>query len=374
MAVDRDAERVLELVQLSGRPPYETLTPLEARALFLAGREVLTPDPEPVAEVRELSPQRQDGGAVPMRLHRGATADAGKILPVLVYFHGGGWVIGDLETHDSLCRHLANAARCVVVSVDYRLAPEHKFPAAVEDCFFATSWVAEQAEALGIDRDRVAVGGDSAGGNLAAVVSLLARDRGAPRLCPGPPLPGGRLQHDPSLSRALRRGLLADPPCNAMVLWSLSARVSRCRELAGFAIARRGSVRCGARPGSDRRQRRIVRRRCGLCLPAATARSPSAAAAFSRSDPWFFDYGQDRAGRRAGPRRGGSGAKDGLGSGINPTRELLRADLVWFVIYCGVNWSSITDKTAIHADRVEWQRQRAGAIDCDDPTRATNRG
>jgi len=183
MAVDRDAERVLELVQLSGRPPYETLTPLEARALFLAGREVLTPDPEPVAEVRELSPQRQDGGAVPMRLHRGATADAGKILPVLVYFHGGGWVIGDLETHDSLCRHLANAARCVVVSVDYRLAPEHKFPAAVEDCFFATSWVAEQAEALGIDRDRVAVGGDSAGGNLAAVVSLLARDRGAPRLC-----------------------------------------------------------------------------------------------------------------------------------------------------------------------------------------------
>src|SRR5215471_678760 len=183
MAIDRDAERVLEMVRLSGRPPYETLTPPEARALFLAAREVLAPDPAPVAEVRELALQRPDGGAVPVRFYRAANAASERALPALVYFHGGGWVIGDLDTHDALCRHLANAAGCIVVSVDYRLAPEHKFPAAVEDCFFATSWVAEQAEALGIDRDRVAVGGDSAGGNLAAVVSLLARDRGAPRLC-----------------------------------------------------------------------------------------------------------------------------------------------------------------------------------------------
>ncbi len=182
MALDRDAERVLEMVRLAGRPPYETMTAPEARALFLAGREVLTPDPMPVAEVRELSAPREDGGAVPIRLYRGATAVSGGVVPGLVYFHGGGWVIGDLDTHDSLCRHLANAARCVVLSADYRLAPEHKFPAAVEDCFAATSWVAEQAAALGIDPQRLAVGGDSAGGNLAAVVSLLARDRGAPRL------------------------------------------------------------------------------------------------------------------------------------------------------------------------------------------------
>jgi acetyl esterase len=183
MAVDRDAERVLEIVRLSGRPPYETLNPPAARALFLAAREFLAPDPAPIGEVRELAPQRPDGGALPMRLYRAAAAPSDSALPALVYFHGGGWVIGDLDTHDSLCRHLANAAHCIVVSIDYRLAPEHKFPAAVEDCFFAVSWVADEADSLSIDRERLAVGGDSAGGNLTAVVSLLARDRGAPRLC-----------------------------------------------------------------------------------------------------------------------------------------------------------------------------------------------
>jgi acetyl esterase len=182
MALDRDAERVLEMVRLSERPPYETLSAPEARELFLAAREVLAPDPPPVAELREFSAPGPNGAAIPLRLYRGAATAAGGTLPALVYFHGGGWVIGDLDTHDSLCRHLANAARCIVVAVDYRLAPEHKFPAAVEDCFAATSWVAREAVALGIDRERLAVGGDSAGGNLAAVVSLIARDRGAPKL------------------------------------------------------------------------------------------------------------------------------------------------------------------------------------------------
>jgi acetyl esterase len=143
---------------------------------------VLAPDPPPVADIREFSAPGSAGAAVPLRLYRGATTSPDDTLPALVYFHGGGWVIGDLDTHDSLCRHLANGARCIVVAVDYRLAPEHKFPAAVEDCFAATSWVAREAVALGIDRERLAVGGDSAGGNLAAVVSLIARDRGAPKL------------------------------------------------------------------------------------------------------------------------------------------------------------------------------------------------
>jgi acetyl esterase len=182
MLLDPDAERVLELVRLSGHPPYEALTPTEARALFLAGREVLSSPPQRVAEIRELSAPRASGGAIPARLYRPFGTIGTAMLPGLVFFHGGGWVIGDLESHDPLCRHLANASGCAVVSVDYRLAPEHKFPAAVEDCLLATEWVAETGSSLGIDSDRLAVGGDSAGGNLAAVTSLLARDRGAPPL------------------------------------------------------------------------------------------------------------------------------------------------------------------------------------------------
>ena len=183
MALDRDAEEVLDMVRRSGRPPYETLEPPEARALFLAGREVLAPEPPPVAEIRTLSAPAANGGAIPLRLYHGAGTEAAASLPALVFFHGGGWVIGDLDSHDGICRHLANAARCAVVSVDYRLAPEHKFPAAVEDCLSATQWLAEAAAAHGIDGGRLAVGGDSAGGNLAAVVALFARDRGRPRLC-----------------------------------------------------------------------------------------------------------------------------------------------------------------------------------------------
>ncbi|GCE47270.1 acetyl esterase [Thermosporothrix hazakensis] len=117
------------------------------------------------------------GGPLPVRIYTPADEEG---LPALIYLHGGGWVIGSLETHDQVCRSLANLAHCVVIAVDYRLAPEHPFPAALEDCYAAAVWVVEHAETLHIDSKRLAIGGDSAGGNLAAAVTLMAREMGAP--------------------------------------------------------------------------------------------------------------------------------------------------------------------------------------------------
>ncbi len=179
--LDPDCQRVLDLIREAGRPPYETLTPPEAREFYRAGRRILQPEPPAVAEVRNLKAPSLSGD-IPLRLYRGLETQRGVALPALIYFHGGGWVIGDLDTHDGVCRLIANAASCAVISVDYRLAPEHKFPAGVDDAMVATEWIAAHAAGLGIDASRLAVGGDSAGGNLAAVVALAARDRGGPRL------------------------------------------------------------------------------------------------------------------------------------------------------------------------------------------------
>jgi acetyl esterase len=142
---------------------------------------VLQPEPEPVAEVAALA-AAGPAGPIALRLYRGQGCAEGRPQPALVYLHGGGWVIGDLESHDQVCRALANAASCIVLAVDYRLAPEHKFPAAAEDTIAALQWIAANAARLGIDASRLAVGGDSAGGNLAAVAAIDARDRGGPPL------------------------------------------------------------------------------------------------------------------------------------------------------------------------------------------------
>jgi acetyl esterase len=176
-----EAKLVCDLIVASGRPPFETLSPAEARKAYLASKPVLQPDPPPVAEVRNLEAPGS-AGPIPLRLYRGQDAAQGRRQPALIYFHGGGWVIGDLDSHDQVCRSLANAIPSVVVAVDYRLAPEHAFPAAVDDAIAATDWIAANAARLGIDPARLAVGGDSAGGNLAAVVCLDARERGGPRL------------------------------------------------------------------------------------------------------------------------------------------------------------------------------------------------
>ncbi len=178
MPLDADNLTVLEMIRAAGRPPFETLTPAEAREAYANSRAVLQPDPDDVEDVRDLAAPAASGD-IPLRLYRPAGA-SGDRLPGLVYYHGGGWLLGGLDSHDVICRRLANAARCVVVSVDYRMAPEHKFPAAVDDCAAATRWAIEHAAGLGIDPARVAVGGDSAGGNLAAVMALMARDRTLP--------------------------------------------------------------------------------------------------------------------------------------------------------------------------------------------------
>jgi acetyl esterase len=181
MSLDPGAKTVLDLAEAARRPPYETLGAAEARALYRAGRVVLQPEPREVGAVRDLTAPGP-GGAIPLRLYRARGTKAETKLPLLVYYHGGGWVLGDIGTHDVVCRHLANAAGAAVLSVDYRLGPEHKFPAAVDDSFAALTYAVDAADDLGIDASRIAVGGDSAGGNLAAAVSLLARDRGGPRL------------------------------------------------------------------------------------------------------------------------------------------------------------------------------------------------
>ncbi|MBL8346945.1 MAG: alpha/beta hydrolase [Rubrivivax sp.] len=174
--LDPQARALLDLMIEKGVPPTHTLTPVEARRLYRDRRGFTQPEPPVLAEVRDLS-MPGPGGAMPMRLFRPApAAGAGGASPLLVYFHGGGWTIGDLDTHDVLCRQLAVSGDCAVLSVDYRLAPEHRFPAAVDDCIAATRWARAEAGGLGIDARRVAVGGDSAGGNLAAVVALAERD------------------------------------------------------------------------------------------------------------------------------------------------------------------------------------------------------
>jgi acetyl esterase len=155
-------------------PQLYTMSLADARAADLASIQAASGGAEPVAEVVDREVPGPDG-TVPIRLYR---PDAAPGLPVLVYFFGGGWVLGTIDTADAVCRRLANAAGCVVVAVGYRLAPEHKFPAAVHDCHAATAWVAAHADDLGVDPRRIAVGGDSAGGNLAAAVALLARESG----------------------------------------------------------------------------------------------------------------------------------------------------------------------------------------------------
>ena len=176
MPLDPQAKAFLDPLNAVDLPALSTLSPNALRGMF----QTMAPgaEPEAVARVADRS-FPGPAGEVPIRIY---TPEGAGPHPVLVYFHGGGFVVCDLESHDGLCRKLANAGSTLVISVDYRLAPEAKFPAGPEDCYAATRWVSQNAHELGGDPGRIAVGGDSAGGNLATVVCLMARERGGPEI------------------------------------------------------------------------------------------------------------------------------------------------------------------------------------------------
>ncbi len=165
---------VLERMARAGHLPLHALTPQQARAAYTAGAGVLELPTTPLARMENFSVPARDGFDIPVRL----VAPSTEPLPVLVYFHGGGFTIGSVATHDGLCRRLAHLSGCAVLSVDYRLAPEYKFPTAYNDAWDVVQWVAQRGKAYGLQADKIAVGGDSAGGTLSAACAISARDAG----------------------------------------------------------------------------------------------------------------------------------------------------------------------------------------------------
>ena len=176
MALDPDMKTLLDQMAAAKLQSFHQMTPEAAREQMK--RRISAADPVPIGRVEDRIITGPNG-EIPIRIY---TPDGNGPFGALVYFHGGGWVVGNIEMTDQPCRMITKAAGCVTVSVDYRLAPEHKFPAGPEDCYAATKWVADNVTALGCDASRIAVGGTSAGANLAAAVALMARDRGAPKI------------------------------------------------------------------------------------------------------------------------------------------------------------------------------------------------
>ncbi len=199
----------------SKRPHLHHLSPQQARAAYAAGADVLEIPKPMLARVDRLVIPARDGTALPAALYAPALMAGGK-LPALVFFHGGGFVVGSVATHDILCRRLAEAAGCAVVSVDYRLAPEHRFPTAANDAWDALQWLAANGQSLGIDTTRLAVGGDSAGGTLAAVCAVMARDAALPLALQLLFYPGCAAHQDTLSHREFAQGLVLEA---AQITW-----------------------------------------------------------------------------------------------------------------------------------------------------------
>ena len=193
------------------RPPFYSLTPKQARLAYEAGAGVLELPARPLAQLMDFTFPARDGYALPARLYV-PHQNSGAAWPTLLYFHGGGFTIGSIATHDVLCRELSHLAQCAVVSVDYRLAPEHKFPTAANDAWDALQALVAMAADLGLDANRLAVGGDSAGGTLAAVCAVLARDAGLPLALQLLIYPGCAAQQETRSHQTFAHGFVLDEP------------------------------------------------------------------------------------------------------------------------------------------------------------------
>ena len=204
---------VLERMERAGRPRLHTLTPEQAREAYALGADILEVPRAELERVQMLAIPARDGTALGARLVAPSRATG---LPVLLYLHGGGFTIGSSATHDILCRELARLASCMVVSLDYRLAPEHRFPTASNDAWDALTWLAAHAHDLGADPKRIAVGGDSAGGTLATVSAILARDAGLPLALQLLFYPGCAAHQDTASHAKFSRGLVLD---EAAISW-----------------------------------------------------------------------------------------------------------------------------------------------------------
>ena len=201
--------QVLQGMARAARPALHSLSPAQARAAYEAGAQVLELPPAPLARVEDLHLPARDGVALPARLYAPSTEAA---LPLLLYLHGGGFTIGSVATHDVLCRELARLSGCMVVSLDYRLAPEHRFPTAHNDAWDALQWLAQHAASLGADPQRLAVGGDSAGGTLAAACALQARDAGLALALQLLFYPGTTAHQDTPSHQRYAHGLVLESP------------------------------------------------------------------------------------------------------------------------------------------------------------------
>lgn len=180
-ALDPDAAALLVRAQEAGYPPFEALTPTQARKAYAASWAIMQTPGGDVHSVLDVEIEADE--PLKLRIYRGLTCDEKRPAPCMLFLHGGGWVIGNLESHDRMCRQLANMAGMCVVAVDYRLAPEHPYPAALRDASAALQWVIAHADELNIAPHAVGVGGDSAGGNLAAVLALMSRDKALSAIC-----------------------------------------------------------------------------------------------------------------------------------------------------------------------------------------------